>query len=49
MIVALSVSIIPASILEGERHYCNFFNDFGGRFISEVFDWPPAFRRFGLA
>ena len=49
MIVALSVSIIPASILEGERHYCNFFNDFGGRFISEVFDWPPAFMRFGLA
>ena len=48
MTVGLFVSMIPASISEGARHYCIFLSNFGGKFISEVFDWPPAFRRFGL-
>lgn len=47
-LMALSVLVIPVSMSEDERHYRNCLNNFGGKFISEVFDRPPAFRRFGL-
>ena len=47
-LMALSVSMIPVRMSEGERHYRNCLNNFGGKFIGEVFDQPPTFRWFGL-